>query len=265
MRHAHASGRTRISLAVGVKDFAQATGAFRLLCLVGHCPHETGDWAVASSLLTVLLISHHPALLTIARDISHLVSLREATSTNNVVLGLRDSSRSRSLINSETYIERKMALRAVGPHTCVVCASRLLFSFGNYPRKGLYYEIGEHGQKVYLFNLLYEEAVAHAMRDCHFMKWLVTIPSASSSCQLRAALSEVGVTQVYFEWVNEAEETVLEGVEALTLCAAKMLVQCLICWLFYESSAKKCPEMPRPLKSCQGRQICIRHPKKRWF
>jgi hypothetical protein len=158
-----------------------------------------------------------------------------------------------------------MALRAVGPHTCVVCASRLLFSFGNCPRKGSYYEIGEHGQKVYLFNLLYEEAVAQAMRGCHFMKWLVTIPSASSSCQLRAALSEVGVTQVYFEWVNEVEETVLGKVEALTLCAAKRLVQCLICWLFYESSAKKCPEMPRPLKSCQGRQICIRHPKKRWF
>lgn len=158
-----------------------------------------------------------------------------------------------------------MELPAIRPHTCVVCASRLLFSFGDCPRKGSYYEIGEHGQKVYLFNILYEEAITQALRGCHFMKWLASIPSASSKCQLRAAFSEVGVTQVYFEWVNEAEEPVLGGVEALTLCAAKRLVQRLICSLLKGSSAKKPPEMPRPLKFWQGRQIWIRHPKKRWF
>jgi len=55
------------------------------------------------------------------------------------------------------------------------------------------------------------------------MKWLVALPTVGGG-QLRAALSNVGVTQIYFEWVNDAKDPVLGGAQALTLCADEMLV-----------------------------------------
>ncbi|KAK3366363.1 hypothetical protein B0H63DRAFT_288467 [Podospora didyma] len=103
-------------------------------------------------------------------------------------------------------------------HTCVVCASRLLLSFSTCPRKGSYHEIGEYGQKVFLFSLGHDEAVAQAERGCDFMEWLVEIPTLGR--HLRAAFSNVGAMQVYFEWVDDVGGTVLGG-ESLTLCAVE--------------------------------------------
>src|SRR6187402_3264255 len=108
--------------------------------------------------------------------------------------------------------------RSQNHHSCVVCASRLLFSFNSCARKGSFYTIGRFGQKVYLFSLHYRQAVAQARRGCDFMKWLISIPSASHGTKLRVALSEVGVTQLYFEWIRDPKEAVLDGEEPLTLC-----------------------------------------------
>ena len=117
-----------------------------------------------------------------------------------------------------------MRQRTQSHHSCVVCASRLLFSFNSCPRKCSFYKIGRFGQQVYLFNLLYHQAVAQARRGCEFMKWLISIPSASYGTQLRVALSNVGVIQLYFEWVCDPMETVLGGVETLTLCGSEKYI-----------------------------------------
>jgi len=106
-------------------------------------------------------------------------------------------------------------------HSCVACASRLLFSFTSCPRKVSFYTVGDYGQEVCLFNLSYDQAVVQARRGCEFMEWLISIPSRANGTQLRAALSNVGVIQVYFEWVTDPKESVLGGIEPLTLCASE--------------------------------------------
>jgi hypothetical protein len=48
-----------------------------------------------------------------------------------------------------------------------------------------------------------------------------SIDGACTGTQLRVALSHAGVTQLYFEWVTDPNESVLGGVETLTLCATE--------------------------------------------
>jgi hypothetical protein len=74
---------------------------------------------------------------------------------------------------SRVFKAAPMPQRTQNHHSCVACESRLLLSFSSCPGKGPFYTIGEYGQQVYLFNLLYGQAVAQARRGCEFMKWLI--------------------------------------------------------------------------------------------
>ena len=131
-------------------------------------------------------------------------------------------------LRSETICKQRsrvdaapMSPRTPSHHSCVACASRLVFSFSSCPRKGSFYTIGEYGQKAYLFNLLYDQAIAQARRGCEFMEWLISLPRACSGRQLRVILSDAGVIQLYFEWVMDPKESILNGAELLTLCASE--------------------------------------------
>jgi len=146
------------------------------------------------------------------------------------------------------------------PHSCVACASRLLFSFGSCPRKGTMQTIDDNGAQVYIFNLKYAEALVQANRGCEFMEWLVSLPTTGRGCrlqahisvtpsgplatqlfagishlpnrpsvsglvsQLRAALSQAhinGGIQLFFAWAHAPEYHNFAGSKAFTVCASE--------------------------------------------
>ena len=145
-------------------------------------------------------------------------------------------------------------------HSCVACASRLLFSFSSCPRKGSFYTVGDYGQEVYLFNLLYDQAVAQARQGCEFMEWFISMPSVGIGTRLRAALSNVGVIQLCFEWVTGPNESVLGGVEAMTLCASERYT---LGSPHYPTQLKLTTSSDAAaLRLSQDHQISIRHPEK---
>ena len=106
------------------------------------------------------------------------------------------------------------------PHSCHICAS-FVFSVGSYPASGQLHHIGDYGQEVFLFDLDFGEASIGARRGCLFMSWVVSLSGAGYGSRLRAAFSlhGHGITNIYFEWVQKADDSVLGGVPPLTLCA----------------------------------------------
>jgi hypothetical protein len=115
-----------------------------------------------------------------------------------------------------------MPVEHLRPHSCAFCAS-LVLSFGSYPASGALHVIGEFRQKVFLFELGFNEAIIGARRGCLFMSWVTALQSAYSGSQLRGALSEYtsGVINIFFEWVQEVDETVLDDSHPLTVCAVE--------------------------------------------
>jgi hypothetical protein len=84
--------------------------------------------------------------------------------------------------------------------------------------------IGRFGQKVFMSDLSFDQAMYATEHGCLFMSWATGLPTSGRF--LRAALSEysTGVTTLWFEWVEEEDETVLGGVEELTVCTTETCV-----------------------------------------
>lgn len=129
----------------------------------------------------------------------------------------------------------EMALTAEKPHTCVVCASRLLFSFSTVssnPRKGRYYNTGD--LEMYAIDLGYDEAAAQARRGCRLMELLVTVELRyTEDRQLRAWLASPTYrrSQLCFSWLDELDDASAEPITAdvrMTLCADERLVTYLL-------------------------------------
>ncbi|KKP06387.1 hypothetical protein THAR02_01535 [Trichoderma harzianum] len=115
------------------------------------------------------------------------------------------------------------------PHSCKLCESRLILTFGNYYSDQGWYELIDENYfatgEAYVFNIAYDEAVSLADQGCELFKWLVTLrrDDTHSESYLRAYFAHNSREQMVLDWVDELDDHIDGGTlkRKLIVCAEK--------------------------------------------
>ncbi|KAL5093970.1 hypothetical protein Trisim1_009442 [Trichoderma cf. simile WF8] len=115
------------------------------------------------------------------------------------------------------------------PHSCKLCESRLILTFGNYYSDQGWYELIDENYfatgEAYVFNIAYEEAVSLADQGCELFRWLVSLrrDDTHSESYLRAYFAHNSREQMVLDWVDELDDHIDGGTleRKLIVCAEK--------------------------------------------
>ncbi|KAK4073538.1 uncharacterized protein Triagg1_5364 [Trichoderma aggressivum f. europaeum] len=115
------------------------------------------------------------------------------------------------------------------PHSCELCESRLILTFGNYYSDQGWYELIDENYfatgEAYVFNIAYDEAVLLADQGCELFEWLVTLrrDDTHSESYLRAYFAHNSREQMVLDWVDELGDHIDGGTleRKLIVCAEK--------------------------------------------
>lgn len=115
------------------------------------------------------------------------------------------------------------------PHSCELCESRLILTFGNYYSDQGWYELIDENYfatgEAYVFNIAYDEAVSLADQGCELFKWLVSLrrDDTHSESYLRAYFAHNSREQMVLDWVDELDDHIDGGTleRKLIVCAEK--------------------------------------------
>ncbi|KAL6822813.1 heterokaryon incompatibility domain-containing protein [Trichoderma sp. SZMC 28015] len=115
------------------------------------------------------------------------------------------------------------------PHSCELCESRLILTFGNYYSDQGWYELIDENYfatgEAYVFNIAYDEAVSLADQGCELFEWLVTLrrDDTHSESYLRAYFAHNSREQMVLDWVDELDDHIDGGTleRKLIVCAEK--------------------------------------------
>lgn len=105
----------------------------------------------------------------------------------------------------------------IEPHSCELCESRLILTFGNYYSDQGWYELIEENYyatgEAYVFNISYDEAISLADQGCELFKWLVTLRRGNthSESYLRAYFAHNSREQMLLDWVDELDDDIDGG------------------------------------------------------
>ncbi|KAM0247621.1 hypothetical protein ACHAQJ_009761 [Trichoderma viride] len=113
------------------------------------------------------------------------------------------------------------------PHSCDLCESRLILTFGNYYSDQGWFELIEENYyatgEAYVFNIAYDEALSLADQGCELFKWLVTLrrDDTHSESYLRAYFAHNSREQMVLDWVDELDDHIDGGTleRKLIVCA----------------------------------------------
>ncbi|KAL7947510.1 heterokaryon incompatibility domain-containing protein [Trichoderma barbatum] len=113
------------------------------------------------------------------------------------------------------------------PHSCELCGSRLILTFGNYYSDQGWYELIDENYyatgEAYVFNIACDEAVSLADQGCELFEWLVSLrrDDTHSESYLRAYFAHNSREQMVLDWVDELDDHIDGGTleRKLIVCA----------------------------------------------